>query len=130
MKSKLTKTAAVMTVIIGAMAIFAGGQVVLGKVMDYYVIDWLPIYNFTVGLISAFFTAIIIWRGSKIALPAAIVTLTAHATVMLVLQTAYRDVVASESIRAMSIRIAAWLIILALMLIQARKNNRIPQYGY
>ena len=130
MKSKLTKTAAVMTVIIGAMAIFAGGQVVLGKVMDYYVIDWLPIYNFTVGLVSAFFTAIIIWRGSKIALPAAIATLTAHATVMLVLQTAYRDVVASESIRAMTIRIAAWLIILALMLIQARNDNRIPKYGY
>jgi hypothetical protein len=130
MNDKLTKIAALLAFIIGAMAIFSGGQVVLGKVQDYYVIDWLPIYNLIVGLLSAFFTAFIIWRGSKIALPVVIATLAVHATVMLVLQTAYRDVVAFESIRAMTIRIAAWLIILALMLIQARKDKRIPNYGY
>ena len=56
MNAKLTKTAAVLSFIIGAMAIFAGGQVLLGKTMNYYVIDGLPIYNFIVGIISAFFT--------------------------------------------------------------------------
>jgi hypothetical protein len=130
MKSKLTKTAAVITFIIGAMAIFAGGQVLLGKIQDYYVIDWLPVYNLIVGLISAFFTAIIIWIGSKIALLAAIATFASHTMVMLVLLTAYRDVVASESIKAMIVRIAVWLIILALMIVQARKDKRIPNYGY
>ncbi|MCA9900903.1 MAG: hypothetical protein H6654_07965 [Ardenticatenaceae bacterium] len=129
MNGKLTKIAAVLAFIIGAMAIFAGGQVVLGKVMDYYVIDWLPIYNLIVGLISTFFIAIIIWRGSKMALPATAVVLVSHATVMLILQTAYRDVVASDSIRAMTIRITAWLIILALMISQARKDKRISNYG-
>lgn len=128
MKSKLKKTAAVITFIIGAMAIFAGGQVVLGKVMDYYVIDWLPVYNLTVGLISAFFTAIIIWRGSKIASPVAIATFASHTTVMLILQTAYRGVVAPDSIRAMTVRIVVWLIILALMFIPGQKDKNAPRY--
>jgi len=123
MNTKLTKTAAVLTFIIGAMAIFAGGQVLLGKAMNYYVIDWLPIYNFTLGLISAGFTAIIIWKGSKIAMPAVIATLIGYSIVMVILQTAYRDVVAPDSIIAMTVRMIAWVIILALMFAQARKNK-------
>ena len=74
MKTIYRRTAAVLAFIIGAMAIFAGGQVLLGKIMDYYVIDWLPIYNFSIGLISSFITAILIWKGSKFALSAAIGT--------------------------------------------------------
>ena len=123
MRSKFTKAAAVLTFIIGAMAIFAGGQVVLGKMMDYYVIDWLPVYNLTVGLISAFFTTIIIWKGSQLALPVAIATFASHAAVMLILQTAYRDVVAPDSIQAMTVRLIVWLIILALLIIPARKDK-------
>jgi len=123
MKSKLTKTAAALTFIIGAMAIFAGGQVVLGKAMDYYVIDWLPVYNLLIGLISSFFTAIIMWRGSRLALPVAIATFASHTAVMLILQTAYRDVVAPDSIQAMTIRLVVWLIVLALMIIPVRKNK-------
>ncbi|MBP7963488.1 MAG: hypothetical protein KBG20_13260 [Caldilineaceae bacterium] len=124
MKSKLTKTAAVIALIIGAMAIFAGGQVVLlGKIMDYYVIDWVPVYNLALGLISAFFTAVVIWKGCKVAMPAAIVTLASHVTVILILQTAYAGVVAPDSIKAMTIRIAAWLIILILMVISIRSDD-------
>ena len=125
MNTKLTKIASILTAIIGAMAIFAGGQVLLGQPMDYYVIDWLPIYNFILGLISAGFTAIIIWKGSKIALPAAIATFASHTTIMLILLTTYRDVVAPDSIKAMTVRMVAWIIILALMTIQTRKNKRI-----
>jgi hypothetical protein len=124
MNSKYRKTAAVITFIIGAMAIFAGGQVVLGKIMDYYVIDWLVIYNLIIGLISCFITAILIWKGSKFAMPAAIGTLASNGIVMLVLLTAYRDVVAPDSIKAMTVRIVVWLIIIALMIIQARKDKQ------
>jgi hypothetical protein len=125
MNSKLRKTAAVLSFIIGAMAIFAGGQVILGKIMDYYVIDWLPIYNFLVGIISVF-AAIIIWKGSKIAMPVAIAILASNVTVMLVLLTAYRDVVAPDSIKAMTVRIVAWIIILVLIIIQARRDKSVP----
>ena len=123
MNTKLTKIASILTAIIGAMAIFAGGQVLLGKAMDYYVIDWLPIYNFILGLISAGFTAILIWKGSKIALPAAWVTFASHTTVMLILQTAYRDVVAPDSIVAMTVRMVVWIIIISLLIIEKRKEN-------
>lgn len=117
-------TAAVLAFTIGAMAIFAGGQVMLGKIMDYYVLDWLPIYNVIAGLLSAFLTAILTWKGRKFAMPAAIATLLSHATVMVILQTAYHDVVAPDSIKAMTVRIVAWLIILSLMIIQARKDKQ------
>ena len=123
MNSNYRKIAAVLAFIIGAMAIYAGGQVVLGKIMDYYVIDWLPIYNLIAGLISAFITAILIWKGSKFALPAAVGTFVFHSIVMLVLQTAYRDVVAQDSIKAMTVRIVVWIIILALMFTQAQRNS-------
>ena len=119
----LNKIAAVLAFIIGVMAIFAGGQVLLGILPDYYVIDWLPIYNFVVGIASAFFTAIVIWKSSRLALPAAIGTFGLHAVVMVILQTAYHNVVAPDSIKAMTVRLIIWIIILILMIVQQRKNR-------
>ncbi len=126
MNGKLTKIAALLAFIIGAMAIFSGGQVVLGKIMDYYVIDWLPIYNLIVGIISVFITTILIWKGSKFAMPAATGTFVSHSAVMLVLQMAYREVVAPDSIKATTVRMVLWAIILTLMAIQSRKDKQ-PQ---
>ena len=118
------KIAAVLAFIIGAMAIFAGGQVVLlGKVMDYYVIDWLPVYNLILGVLSAFVTSILIWKNHKFALPAVIATLVAHSAVMLILLTAYKGVVAPDSIRAMTVRIVFWVIILGLALFQNKRES-------
>lgn len=97
------------------MAVFAGGRVLLGTLPDYYVINWLPIYNFSVGLVTVLVTAVLIWRNSRYALPAAIVTLTAHILVLLVLLTVYRDVVAKDSLVAMVVRSVTWAIILVLM---------------
>ncbi len=122
-KNILNKIAAVLAFIIGVMAIYAGGQVLLGILPDYYVIDWLPIYNFAVGIASAFVTAILIWKNNRLALPAAIATFSLHAAVMVILQTAYRQVVAPDSIRAMTVRLVVWAIILILMVIQQRKTR-------
>ena len=121
----LNKIASILAFIIGAMAIFAGGQVIfLGKQMDYYVINWLPYYNFTMGLISFLVTAALIWKNSRYAMPAAILTFLAHGAVMITLLTAYRDVVAPDSIRAMSVRLIVWVIILALMYLQSRRTQQ------
>jgi hypothetical protein len=38
--SKLNKVASALALVIGAMAIFAGGQVLSGTLPDYYVINW------------------------------------------------------------------------------------------
>lgn len=119
----LNKIASILAFIIGAMAVFAGGQVLLGNDPGYYVIQWLVIYNYTVGILTVFITAILIYTNSRLALPAATGTFGLHALVLLVLQTAYRDIVAPDSIRAMTIRLIVWGVILALMFVQARKSK-------
>ncbi|MBE0686376.1 MAG: hypothetical protein IH585_10275 [Anaerolineaceae bacterium] len=124
MKSILTKIAAVLAFIIGAMAVFAGAQVLLGNDPGYYVINWVPVYNYTAGILTVFITAILIWQGSKLAWFAAITTLSLHTLVMIILQTVHRDIVAVDSIRAMTIRMIAWVIILALMLAQSQKDKK------
>jgi len=124
MKTILRKIAAVLAFIIGAMAVFAGAQVLLGNDPGYYVINWVPVYNYTAGILTVFITAILIWRGSKLAWFAAITTFSLHTLVMILLQTVHRDVVAVDSIRAMTIRMIAWAIILVLMYAQSRKDKK------
>jgi hypothetical protein len=123
MNTTLNKIAAVLAFIIGAMAVFAGGQVLLGKLPDYYVINWLPVYNYTAGILTVFVTVALIWSRHRLAMPAAIATFSVHALVMLILQTAYRDVVAIDSVMAMNIRMTVWIIILSLMFFRSRKNK-------
>ena len=121
---KLTKIASILALYIGAMAIFAGGQVVLiDKAMDYYVIAWLPVYNLIFGLLTVFLTTILIWRNSRFSLAAVVASLTSHFTVMAILQTNYRTVVAPDSINAMIVRLIFWVIILTLVVIQDRKDK-------
>lgn len=122
MNTTLNKIASVLAFIIGGMAIFAGGQVLLGKDPGYYVINWLPLYNYTAGILTVFITAIFIWNNSRIAMPAAIGTFGIHALVMLILQTAYREVVAMDSVVAMTLRLSVWVVILGLMFAQSRKH--------
>lgn len=122
-KSSLNKIAAILAFIIGIMAIFADGQVLLGILPDYYMIDWLPVYNFMVGITSAFFTAILIWKNNRLALLTTIATFGLHAFMMIILQTAYRDLVAPDSLMTMTVRLIIWMIILILLIIQYRKNE-------
>lgn len=122
MQTIFTKIASVLAFLIGAMAIFAGGQVLLGKDPGYYVIYWLPVYNYTAGILTFFITAILIWVNSRFALAAAIGTFSVHALVMVILQTAYHSVVAPDSIRAMTIRMVVWGIVLVMMFLQRRKS--------
>jgi hypothetical protein len=123
MNRTLSKIAAVLAFVIGAMAVFAGGQVLLGRDPGYYVIDWLPVYNFVLGVLTVLIVAPLIWRSSRYALPAAAATLAAHTLVLAILLAAYRDVVASDSIRAMIVRIVAWLVILTLLVVQSRRSR-------
>lgn len=122
MNTILIKIASVLAFVIGAMAIFAGAKPLLGSNPGYYVINWLPLYNYTIGVLTVFVTAILIWMNSKAAMPAAIATLSVNAAVILILQTAYRGIVASDSIQAMTIRVIVWVMILILMFFQARKK--------
>ncbi|NJC97829.1 MAG: hypothetical protein FIB03_16080 [Anaerolineae bacterium] len=120
----MNRIASVLAFVIGAMAVFAGGKVLLGILPDYYVINWLPVYNYTVGILTVFVTAALIWVGSKLARPVATTTLGIHILVMLVLLTVYQNVVAIDSIVAMTVRIAVWLVILGLMFLQMRRTRQ------
>lgn len=126
MKNVWNRAAAVMAFVIGVMAIFAGGKVLIGQMPDYYVIDWVPVYNFIAGVITVLVSAVLIWKNSRLALPAALVTLFSHSLVMVILQTVYRQVVAQESIQAMTVRIAAWTLILGLLLAHAWRYGIAP----
>ena len=121
-RTAFNRLAAGLAFVIGAMAVFAGGQVLLGQLPDYYVIDWLPIYNLTLGLLSALFASVVIWRNSRLALPSALAVFGLHALVMSILLTVYRQVVAVDSLRAMTIRLAVWVIILVLLLAARRRR--------
>jgi hypothetical protein len=127
MKTIPNKMAAVLAFAIGGMAVFAGIQVLLGNDPGYYVINWLPIYNYTAGVLTVFITAILIWTGHRLAMPAAIMTISLHAAVMVILQTAYQDVVAPDSIRAMTVRLVVWAVILGLLFVQRRTIKVVPQ---
>ncbi|NOH04896.1 MAG: hypothetical protein HND47_24470 [Chloroflexi bacterium] len=124
MNTILNKIASILAFVIGAMAIFAGGKVLLGDDPGYYVINWLPVYNYTVGILTVFVTAILIWMNHRLAMPIAIGTFGVHALVMLILQTAYRDVVAIDSIVAMTLRLSVWAVVLGLMFLQSRKISK------
>lgn len=123
MNTIFNKIAAILAFIIGVMAIFAGGRVLLGNDPGYYVINWLVLYNYTLGILTVFVTGILIWTNSKLAMPASIGTLGIHALVMLILLAAYGEVVAPDSIVAMTIRIIVWIIILGLIFAQSRKSK-------
>lgn len=127
MKKIPTKIAAVLALIIGALAVFAGAKVLLGNDPGYYVINWLPLYNYTVGILTICITTILIFANNRFAMPAVIGTFSLHALVMLILQIFYRDIVAPDSIQAMTIRLIAWAIILGLMLLQASKKNNLKK---
>lgn len=125
MNTTLNKIAAILAFVIGAMAVFAGGKVLLGNDPGYYVINWLPVYNYTVGILTVFVTAALIWGRHRLALPIAVATFGVHTLVMLVLQVAYRDVVAIDSVVAMTVRMTVWIIILALMYAQTRRTRTV-----
>ncbi len=126
MKTTLSKIASILAFLIGAMAVFAGAQVLMGNDPGYYVINWLPLYNYTIGVLTVFITARLIFANNRFALLAAIGTFGLHALVMLILQIAYSETVAPDSIRAMTIRLVVWAIILGLMFVQAWAHKNKP----
>jgi len=123
MNRTLLRIAALLAFGLGAMSVVAGGQVLLGRTPGYTVISWLPAYNFGLGLLTALVTAPLIWADRPWALPAALGTLGVHSLALLLLLTAYRAVVAPDSLGATTFRVVVWLIILALMFFQSRRGR-------
>ena len=122
MISKL-KTAGVLAFVIGALSIFAGGMAMRGWNPGYSVLGWLPVYNFVMGVLTVFIPAILLWRESRHARASALIFFGVHAVVTVLLLLAFRDVVATQSILAMTSRLAVWLVILALIRASVQKTK-------
>jgi len=122
MSTTLNKIASVLAFLVGGLSIFAGALAMTGWEPGYFVLNWLPVYNFILGTLTVLIPAILIWKNSKYAIPAVIVTFSIHAIVTLLLLTVFRGTVAANSIGAMIFRLVTWLIILALMIVQSRRQ--------
>lgn len=119
----MNKTASTLAFIVGALSILAGGMAMRGWQPGWFVLNWLPVYNFIMGVLTVFIPATLIWRNNRLALPASIATFGIHSIVTLLLLSAFRGTPAAQSMFAMLFRLGVWLVILALLFFQSRKNN-------
>ncbi len=109
------KVAAGLAFFVGAFSIFAGGMAMRGWNPGWSVLKWLPVYNFGMGILTVLIPAILIWKNHPLAFVAAIIFFVIHLIATAILLLAFRDVVAMQSLLAMTFRLVIWLIILALM---------------
>lgn len=114
MSTILNKLPSILAFLVGAMSIVAGAMVMRGWRPGYSVLSWLPVYNFAVGLLTLI-PAVLLWVNSRHALTASIVILGVHTIILLLLLTFFRGQVANQSIGAMAFRLAAWIVIIALL---------------
>ena len=110
----LYRIASALAFLVGAMSIIAGGMVLRGWQPGWSVINWLPVYNFVMGLLTLI-PAYLLWNNHRFALPISITIFSVHAIVLLLLFTVYRNTSAFQSVGAMSFRVVTWIAILALL---------------
>ena len=109
------RVAAGLAFLIGALSIFAGGMAMRGWNPGYNVLIWLPVYNLGMGILTVLLPTILIWKNHPLAFVAAIIFFGIHLIATAILLLAFRDVVATQSLLAMSFRLIVWIIILVLM---------------
>lgn len=117
MNAFMTKLPSILTLLVGGMSILAGGMVLRGWQPGWTVINWLPVYNFTVGLLTLV-PAYLLWVGHRYALPASIAIFSIHTVILLLLLTILRNTAAFQSVGAMSFRVVTWIVIIALLRFQ------------
>ncbi len=120
--STQNKIAAILAFTVGGMSVIAGGMAMRGWQPGYFVLNWLPVYNLVLGVLTVFIPAILIWQNKRLALAAAISTLSSHLIVLIILMASFRGTVAMQSILAMLFRLVVWIIILMLMFFARRKK--------
>lgn len=120
----LNKLAALISVAVGMSAMIIGGQVLLGKVPEHYVVDWMVPLQFMFGVFSATFVAFLIWKDNFLAMIAVFSMLSLHVLVIVILLTGYGNVVAYQTINMTTIRIGTWVVITVLMLLHQRQKRK------
>jgi len=121
MRTSLNRPAAVLAFLLGAFSIVAGRQAAAGWDPGYAVLDWLPLYNLAAGVWTVIVPTILIWRGSRYAVPISIATVGMHAAVLGLLLSGAIGVPATQSLLAMTFRIGIWLAVLGLLAVRGRR---------
>ena len=114
-------TSTFLAALIGGISVIAGSRVLLNiDSPNYQVLEWLVIYNVLLGLASLF-VAFKLWKMANYKLTAII--LFSHFTVLILLSTIFKKVVAVDSIKAMSFRMAIWSVILLITYLRTRNEH-------
>lgn len=113
--------AAILAILIGILSVISGSMVLLGlRSVDYRVLDWLVIYNVTLGIISILVAYQIGKQHNRSKLM--IMTILLLHFLVLVYLYFFNDMVADESIKAMAFRVGIWAAILILVLLNHTKT--------
>lgn len=105
-----TKITAVLAILMGIMPIVTGSRVLFGFFdpgYRYFII--LILYNIIMGSVSVF-AGIYIWRNHRRALFYSVFIAVSHTVVLLSLLSKFNDIISDESIAAMTVRSALWII--------------------
>jgi len=122
---KITQTVlAFVAALFGLVTIFAGTRVLLGSDPGYIVFRPLLIYNTTMGFVYVA-AGIIIWRNFKQGMNVAAVIFFLNLVVLAVIYFLYTkgNLIAIDSLRAMSLRTVVWLALFAVLGWLSRRNK-------
>ena len=120
----VSKIAAILAIIIGLMTVNTGTRVLIGSFdPGYNTFIELIVYNVLMGILSVF-SGWFIWKGNKIALSLSAIITIGHTAVLVSLITLFVDIVALQSIKAMTFRVVVWLIIFTIVYIQRNLKIR------
>ncbi|MBE0682291.1 MAG: hypothetical protein IH589_10285 [Anaerolineales bacterium] len=117
------KIAAVLAFVVGIFSIFAGGMAMRGWEPGYSMLGWLPIYNFSMGILTVFIPTVLIWKNNRHASTGAFLFFGIHTGATALLLLVFRDSVATQSLLAMTFRLVVWLVILALIYFSKPKTK-------
>ncbi len=123
----VVKIISILAILIGVMAIFAGGSVLLGiTIPDYRYFDSLVIYNVILGFASIL-AGYFIWTDNKRALPLSFLITSLHLIVLLLLLTTFNHIISEHSVAAMSFRSVVWIVISSIVFLWNSKRK--PEIG-
>jgi len=115
MSKTATKIIATVAALSGLLTIFAGTRALTGSSdPGYATFPALIIYNLALGT-AAIIAGVVIWKKHRAGLFTSAAITASHIVVLLLLLTLFSDVVASQSLNAMTFRVGLWLVILLLL---------------
>lgn len=111
---KMRRGFSIFAFILGIFTFIDGLQILFNiTIPDYKVLHWLLYYNLIMAVVTII-AGIGFWRGHKPAILLSGILAVGHTIVMIMILTAFADLVALKSQIAMTVRSVAWILIFAI----------------